>query len=176
MKVSSNMTISQLISKGEEQIQSQFEPESNELVGFGKHGDMTYAQVMEQHPSYIQWVITTARESDSPHWRLKRLAQWSSQQRSSQAVNRSSKTQAGNTKGSSSVGSCSMVDPIDISTPPSSKGYKEQDVQKELAQIETMKQELAEKMKAVQDKEIALEVEKAELSYPSGRHKNRKET
>ena len=55
MKVSSNMTISQLISKGEEQIHSQFEPESNELVGFGKHGDMTYAQVMEQHPSYIQW-------------------------------------------------------------------------------------------------------------------------
>ena len=48
----------------------------NDPVGFGKYGSNTYLQLYKEHPSYCEWVKKTAVESDSPHWRLVRLANW----------------------------------------------------------------------------------------------------
>lgn len=79
-KFSPTATISQLFKVGEEGIYKSFPPSGNEKVGFGKHGDLTFQEVLKMHPQYVNWVQTTAAEEEKPYWRLERLAKWSEQQ------------------------------------------------------------------------------------------------
>ena len=64
--VTDNMTIAQMVALGEKTIYAKFEPHDQELVAFGKYANLTYQQVAFQHPSYLQWIKTTALESDNP--------------------------------------------------------------------------------------------------------------
>ncbi|CAE7348582.1 RE1 [Symbiodinium sp. KB8] len=52
------------------------EPRGSDYVGFGKFAQMTYAELLNQAPSYAAWVTRTASESDSPDPKLVRLARW----------------------------------------------------------------------------------------------------
>ena len=45
---------------------------SNELVGFGKHSNLTYSQVNRDQPGYISW----ARGQEAPNGRLAELLDW----------------------------------------------------------------------------------------------------
>ena len=76
IQIPEHATISRLFNLGEEKITLRYLPNSTDLVGFGKYGNMTYRQLKEAHPAYCRWVIDTAQEADSPHWRLVRLAGW----------------------------------------------------------------------------------------------------
>ena len=73
IQIPEHATISRLFNLGEEKITLRYLPNSTDLVGFGKHGNMTYRQLKEAHPACCRWVVDT---SDSPHWRLVRLASW----------------------------------------------------------------------------------------------------
>ena len=84
--VSENLTIQKLFNLGEELITKQHPPKGRDNVGFGKYGYLTYQQLKVEHPAYCQWVATTRRESDSPHWRLVRLATWLEQMDSEEVV------------------------------------------------------------------------------------------
>lgn len=81
-----NMTVAQLFSKGERSIVEDYEPMGGEMMGFGQHGDQTLQMVLDKFPSYMTWVVTTAQESDTAHWRLKRVAGWVTRQRAQQAL------------------------------------------------------------------------------------------
>eukprot|EP00435_Cladocopium_sp_Y103_P026435 s2967_g6.t1 len=74
--VRANDTISVLYAKCEEKITLAVPPTSNDLVNFGKHSDKKYKEILEECPSYAEWVIATASEDPESSWRLKRLAQW----------------------------------------------------------------------------------------------------
>ena len=99
----------------------------------------TYQEVWDEHQSYVSCVLTTNQESDSPHWRLRRLAQWFQMQKHQRALLATapspSKTSG---KAESSVGSFSMV---------SQKGYPEEktspnktQMMQDLAELEQMRQ------------------------------------
>ena len=45
-------------------------------VTFGKNAGMTYDEVYQQHPSYCNWVITTAEVGDSPDVSLVKFARY----------------------------------------------------------------------------------------------------
>ena len=134
----------------------------------------TYQEVWDEHQSYVSCVLTTNQESDSPHWRLRRLAQWFQMQKHQRALLATapspSKTSG---KAESSVGSFSMV---------SQKGYPEEktspnktQMMQDLADLEQMRQVLQDKIQSVAAQEEALQLEKAEMSHTEGRPKNRKE-
>ena len=74
IQIPEHATISRLFNLGEEKITLRYLPNSTDLVGFGKYGNMTYRQLKEAHPAYCRWVIDTAQEADSPH--MVRLAGW----------------------------------------------------------------------------------------------------
>ena len=74
--ISEHKTINQLFNEGVEMITKLYTPSSRETVNFGKYGFLTYREVRRQHPAYCEWIVKTAKESDSPHWRLVRLAHW----------------------------------------------------------------------------------------------------
>ena len=70
-----NETMQQLKMKGEEWIGRMVAPEPSEMVGYGKYADKTYQEVLESDPSYVQWVLTTAKEGPTS-WRLEKFAMW----------------------------------------------------------------------------------------------------
>eukprot|EP00438_Fugacium_kawagutii_P026625 Skav209612 [mRNA] locus=scaffold1634:520257:520847:+ [translate_table: standard] len=80
IEVTGNMTIAQMMGVAEKQITQRFPPTGAEHLGFGKHGHLTYAEVMEKHPGYVAWGIATLQESDDPGWRLERFVKWASHQ------------------------------------------------------------------------------------------------
>ena len=51
-------------------------PTGSDLVNFGKHSDKKYKEILEECPSYAEWILTTADKNPESSWRLKRLAQW----------------------------------------------------------------------------------------------------
>ncbi|CAE7706670.1 unnamed protein product [Symbiodinium sp. CCMP2592] len=46
------------------------------FMGFGKHSQATYGQVLATLPSYSEWCIKTESEEPECHWRLRRYARW----------------------------------------------------------------------------------------------------
>lgn len=82
IKVPETATINQLFKLGEEKIYQGFPASGREKVGFGKHGDLTFQEVLNDFPSYVTWCQTTAREEERPYWRLHRLAKWAETQKS----------------------------------------------------------------------------------------------
>ncbi|OLP87051.1 Retrovirus-related Pol polyprotein from transposon TNT 1-94 [Symbiodinium microadriaticum] len=70
-------TIDQLKSKIYKHLmETQVIPSGPENMGFGKHSEMTYNQVIVEKPEYTKWCISTAVENPESHWRLLRFAQW----------------------------------------------------------------------------------------------------
>lgn len=63
MTINGNQTISTMFRAGEQLITEKYEPQSTELVGFGKHANMTFLEVKVQCPDYVQWVMDTDSES-----------------------------------------------------------------------------------------------------------------
>ena len=49
-------------------------PEPTDYMGFGKHGALTYQQVLSQHPSYATWCQTEVNAGSS--WELARFVSW----------------------------------------------------------------------------------------------------
>ncbi|CAE7246479.1 unnamed protein product [Symbiodinium necroappetens] len=47
-----------------------------DVVGFGRHASLTYAELVQQYPRYAEWVTTTHKETEETNPRLKRLAGW----------------------------------------------------------------------------------------------------
>ena len=87
MVTNPNSTIALLLAPGEKkEIYNQYEPTGSEKMNFGKYADLTFEEVFNLHPSYVNWIATTAQESDSVHWRLLRFHRWATQMRSKQKI------------------------------------------------------------------------------------------
>lgn len=76
VEVNVNQTIATMFRVGEKTITEKYEPEGNELVGFGENANMSYLDLKVHRPQYAQWVLTTDQESEESHWKLRRLARW----------------------------------------------------------------------------------------------------
>ena len=75
MEVNPNLTIAQLQKEAVSVIYGKATPDPSDLVGFGRHSQLTYATLKAEHEQYCAWAIQTAREGQ---WnpRLRRLAGW----------------------------------------------------------------------------------------------------
>ena len=103
MEINPNSTISQLLAMGEKEIHDQFEPMETEKMNFGKYADLTFGEVFNMHPSYVEWIKTTAQESDSMHWRLLRFHRWIMQAKATQKISKKGYTMSPESVGSFSV-------------------------------------------------------------------------
>ena len=54
------------------------EPEPTDIMGFGKHGALTYQQVLSQYPTYAAWCKTEVSAESS--WELVRFVSWLTEQ------------------------------------------------------------------------------------------------
>lgn len=68
-------TMPQLEKKAVEKIYAISEPSGKDPMGFGMHSQLSYQEVMDEHPSYGEWAHQTAMEG-SCHPRLSRFAHW----------------------------------------------------------------------------------------------------
>ena len=81
--VSMNDTIQVIQKNSLTKIYAMAETNAEDPVGFGKHASLTYQEVLELHPDYCKWAVTTAKESEEGKTcdpRLYRLATWLQQQ------------------------------------------------------------------------------------------------
>lgn len=46
------------------------------IMEIGRHKGMQFQEIMNYHPSYIQWAKQEVQTSDDPDWRLRQLVQW----------------------------------------------------------------------------------------------------
>ena len=70
-----NMTIAQIYALAEQKITLEVVPTGNDKMNFGQYRDLTYEEVMIQHPSYVVWAQKMVAEGDVC-WRLARWIQW----------------------------------------------------------------------------------------------------
>ena len=165
-----NHTVAQLSAKAEQVVTESFAPSAMEKVGFGKHGDATLGQVVQEHPSYIQWRRTTMAEDDSCSWRLKRLVLFAESKQTIAAGKGYPKPPGQNMAGPKEADANSLTS-SDFSVVSSVKG--EAPSSSSSAKTPTASASEAENMqlrKEVQDlKDLA-----ADLSWQTGRSKNRK--
>ncbi|CAE7221517.1 Faim2 [Symbiodinium microadriaticum] len=75
MEVNVNYTIPQLHKEALSVVYGLARPDPSDLVGFGRHSQLTYATVKAEHDQYCQWAVQTAREGQC-NPRLRRLAGW----------------------------------------------------------------------------------------------------
>ena len=73
--VGSNETIAQLKKRGILAAYDRAPASPEDPVGFGMHAAASYQEVMDQHPKYADWVISTYQEGQADA-RLNRLACW----------------------------------------------------------------------------------------------------
>ena len=171
-------TIATLVSRMEKLMHEEFEPTGDELVGFGKHGDLTMRQVVENHSGYIERCKTTVWEDTDHHWRMNRLVAYATRHQHATAVRASQsmmKMGPGPPVASSSDG-YSMVSAAE-STPAVTQSL--------LADVEAMKSQmggmqaqyaqLMVKHEDLQRENAELRKENAELTTTTARSKNRKE-
>ena len=76
LTVTSNETMHQIESKALNHLYMSVESTAKDVVGFGRHAALTYAELYEGYPQYTAWVIQTYQESDDHNPKLKRLARW----------------------------------------------------------------------------------------------------
>ena len=79
LPISGNETILQLQKYALTKIYQITEASAEDPVGFGSHASLTYQEVMEQQPKYVEWCLTMAKEGQTDP-RLARLAEWAQQQ------------------------------------------------------------------------------------------------
>ncbi|CAE7681801.1 RE2 [Symbiodinium sp. CCMP2456] len=75
VKVGSNDTIAIIQKNCMTLLIQTIEGEDDDLMGFGKHSERTYLQVLESDGQYCDWARTTAREGDCSIY-LKRFVNW----------------------------------------------------------------------------------------------------
>ena len=73
--VGSNETIAQLKKRGILVAYDRAPASPEDPVGFGMHAAASYQEIMDQHPKYADWVISTYQEGQADA-RLNRLACW----------------------------------------------------------------------------------------------------
>ncbi|OLP75091.1 hypothetical protein AK812_SmicGene45175 [Symbiodinium microadriaticum] len=77
MQLTGNETKPQLEMKAMNKIMSIAPAEAMDLVGFGKHVERRYHEILDEFWSYGEWVVQTARENpNTSDPRLRRLAGW----------------------------------------------------------------------------------------------------
>ena len=77
MTVGSNDSITTLQSKGVKKIYELVAPAPTDPLGFGKHADLTYSEVMLNIPDYCTWIKDTAKQNPvGSDYRLRRFAGW----------------------------------------------------------------------------------------------------
>ncbi|CAE7660472.1 RE1, partial [Symbiodinium sp. CCMP2456] len=76
LPVSENETMWQLETKALDHLYFNVESCSRDVVGFGRHSNLTYGELVQQFPRYVDWVKTTHKETEETNPRLKRLAEW----------------------------------------------------------------------------------------------------
>ena len=154
--ITDNMTIAQIYSLVEVAVTKEVPPSPFEKMSFGQYRDLTYLEVMEQHPSYVTWAIQTVEENSDHGWRLERFAMWAKNyQPPSRAPSTLSRGYMG--RGKPSRGLPTPGDSSDASF-----SLVESEHQSE---IEQLRQELA-----------AVTKEKLELELAAARTKSRRET
>ena len=79
LTVGPNETIDQMATRGIQAIYSTVAATSQDHVGFGRHNQITYGELLNTYPTYVTWVKQTALEADDPDPRLMRLAAWLNQ-------------------------------------------------------------------------------------------------
>lgn len=168
--VTDNMTIAQMVALGEKTIYAKFEPHDQELVAFGKYANLTYQQVAFQHPSYLQWIKTTALESDNPHWRLLRLHRWAEMQQAQMQVLQSAKNSKISTRGVTMLKDTASDTSFSMISEPPEPNQEAQELARQWALLELEKQKIQKQAAEVEEAETQLRKATGEYS-----HKNRKE-
>ena len=168
--VTDNMTIAQMVALGEKTIYAKFEPHDQELVAFGKYANLTYQQVASQHPSYLQWIKTTALESDNPHWRLLRLHRWAEMQQAQMQVLQSAKNSKISTRGVTMLKDTASDTSFSMISETPEPNQEAQELARQWALLELEKQKIQKQAAEVEEAETQLRKATGEYS-----HKNRKE-
>ena len=76
LPVSETETMWQLEVKALDYLYANVESCGRDVVGFGRHANLTYAELVQQFPRYAEWVTTSHKETEETNPRLKRLAGW----------------------------------------------------------------------------------------------------
>ncbi|CAE7406995.1 RE2, partial [Symbiodinium sp. KB8] len=76
LPVSPNETMAQMENRAMNHLYSTVQSTSQDVVGFGRHAHLTYAELVRDFPQYVEWVKQTHRETAETNVRLKRLATW----------------------------------------------------------------------------------------------------
>ncbi|CAE7649132.1 unnamed protein product [Symbiodinium sp. CCMP2592] len=76
VEVGPNETMSQIEQKTMNHLYLTTESSGRDIVGFGRHAALTYAEVLQTYPQYAEWVRQTHMETDETNPRLKRFATW----------------------------------------------------------------------------------------------------
>ena len=168
---SQHATIAQLYAKGEQAITEDYEPQGQELMGFGKFGGLTMEEVMDRHPSYRKWVVDTYQETDQFHWRLKRAAVYAMQ---AQAKKDYQEPHPQNTKSKKAIPHISAAG-SDGSFEKVSEGKHECSPTQSFQKTKHVSTDAETQIAELQLKIQQLENEKAEMELQAARSKNRKE-
>ena len=124
---------------------------------------LTYGQVMQDHPQYCQWVITTSKETDTC-WRLARLATWlmSTNNQEHAEIPKSSKTK--NVNKTAQLGHKA-----------SGKGYPQESAASEPGSWTQCSSTEGDEMQRLKDELEVLRQENLDLQQQMGRGKSRRE-
>ena len=95
----SNDTIATLQAKAVKRIYEAVPPEPSDVMGFGKHSECTYAEVMLNSPGYCTWIKDTAAQNPtSSDYRLRRFASWLEENQSAGTGSSTTLTRAPSTR------------------------------------------------------------------------------
>ncbi|CAE7550815.1 GIP, partial [Symbiodinium sp. CCMP2456] len=82
MEINPLHTIRQLVSAALDHIYEHTAVSKDDLVGFGRHHDLTYQATRDSYPQYCTWVRQTSREEKEVCTALRRFAVWLEQEES----------------------------------------------------------------------------------------------
>ena len=114
MTVPPNATIAALQKAAMEKLMTEIAGDANDLMGFGKYSDKTYAAVKEQDTKYCEWAKAISKEeATSTH--LRRFVEWLNMTEA--AAGKATKT---------------VVTPLPKKKPPAKEGYGATPINKEV--------------------------------------------
>jgi hypothetical protein len=163
LEPTANQTIAQMYVMAETFLIKNAPPSPLDTVGFGQFAGLTYGQVMQDHPQYCQWVITTSKETDTC-WRLARLATWlmSTNNQEHAEIPKSSKTK--NVNKTAQLGHKA-----------SGKGYPQESAASEPGSWTQCSSTEGDEMQRLKDELEVLRQENLDLQQQMGRGKSRRE-
>ena len=75
MTITGNETIPRLLALGNQRVMENTVPQDSDVMGFGHYSNMTYQEVRDYHPKYIQWCRATMSEEEVS-WQMRRFMKW----------------------------------------------------------------------------------------------------